>query len=71
MWIPATQAKLVARPNPMQHRWPRRALLDGVLYVLRTGCASLAVAPSSAWPTRWRWLIASGPDARLAHRRDS
>ncbi|WP_238296063.1 IS5 family transposase, partial [Methylobacterium soli] len=52
-------------------RWPTRSLLDGVLSVLRTGCAwrhlPLDVAP---WGTVHRWFLRlsqAGVFERLAH----
>src|SRR3954464_540698 len=52
-------------------RWPLRSLLDGILYVLRTGCAwrhlPLDFPP---WGTLHRWFLrlsGSGVFERLAH----
>ena len=52
-------------------RWPRRAVFDGIVYVLRTGCAwqhlPLDFPP---WSTVHRWFLRSlhtGGFERLAH----
>lgn len=52
-------------------RWPVRAILDGILYVLRTGCAwrhlPLDFPP---WSTVHRWFLRlsqAGVFERLAH----
>lgn len=52
-------------------RWPMRALLDGVLYVLRTGCAWRHLPRDfPPWQTTLRWflrLARSGAFERMAH----
>ena len=58
-------------PCGRPRRWPMRVLLDGVLYVLRTGCAwrhlPLDFPP---WQTTLRWflrLARSGAFESMAH----
>jgi putative transposase len=55
------------RPRP----WSMRVLLDGVLYVLRTGCAWRHLPRNFApWQTVLRWflrLARSGAFERMAH----
>ena len=52
-------------------RWPMRSVLDGILYVLRTGCAWRHLPHEfPSWSTVHRWFLrlsASGVFERLAH----
>ena len=52
-------------------RWPMRSVLDGILYVLRTGCAWRHLPHEfPPWSTVHRWFLrlsASGVFERLAH----
>ena len=61
--VPAT----TGRPR----RWPMRAILDAILYVLRTGGAWRHLPREfPPWPTVHRWFLAlarSGAFERLAH----
>ena len=54
-----------------RRRWPMRILLDGVLYVLRTGCAWRHLPRDfPPWQTVLRWflrLARSGAFERMAH----
>lgn len=52
-------------------RWPMRAVFDGILYVLRTGCAWRHLPRDfPPWPTTLRWflrLARTGTFERIAH----
>ncbi|MBL6459616.1 IS5 family transposase, partial [Belnapia sp. T6] len=58
-------------PYGRPRRWPMRALLDGMLYVLRTGCAWRHLPRDfPPWQTTLRWflrLARSGAFERMAH----
>ena len=58
-------------PRGRPRSWPMRALLDGVLYVLRTGCAWRHLPPDfPPWQTTLRWFLRfarSGAFERMAH----
>ncbi|MCW8088297.1 IS5 family transposase [Sabulicella glaciei] len=58
-------------PFGRPRRWPMRAVLDGILYVLRTGCAWRHLPRDfPPWPTTLRWflrLARTGTFERIAH----
>lgn len=66
------QASLPApAPCGRPRRWPMRAILDGILYVLRTGCAWRHLPRDfPPWQTTLRWflqLARAGVFERMAH----